>query len=178
MPCERLFMSVLTHLAFTTHPSPDIVLYHSTILVLYSDPPTHSHPHAPNPKMLGHHVTLATDVADATLPDDPIQLEQIVRSRQISLYLPFLVGMWLDAVFLGLILIAFCRWVIYVRPSDSRWTQALVWWLMLPTAVTSAFLVAHNYFLFVTGFADYLRIFNVTCEWSTIQRVVGAGHAG
>ena len=121
--------------------------------------------------MLGHHVTLATDVAHTTLPDDPIQLEQIVRSRQISLYLPFLVGMWLDAVFLGLILIAFCRWVIYVRPSDSKWTQALVWWLMLPTVVTSAFLVAHNYFLFVTGFADYLRIFNVTCEWSTIQWV-------
>jgi hypothetical protein len=117
-----------------------------------------------------------------SLPDDPAalaELEHMVQHRQISLYLPFLVGMWLDAVFLGLIMILFCRWVVFVRPTDSKWTQALVWWLMVPTAVTSSFLVAQNYFLFVGGFGEYLRIFDVTCEWTAFYAfddVRGRGH--
>ena len=96
----------------------------------------------------------------STDPSMVAQLEDMVKHRQTDLYLPFLVGTWLDSLCLGLILVLFFRWVTHVRPTDSKWTQALVWWLMIPTCVTSSFLLAHNFFLFVGGFSDYLRIFN------------------
>lgn len=101
-----------------------------------------------------------------TDPAHAAELEALVKSRQISLYLPFLIGAWLDSLAFGLIFILFCRWVIYIRPTDSKWTQALVWWLMIPTCVTSAFLLAHCFYLFVGGFGEYLRIFNVDRKYT------------
>jgi hypothetical protein len=39
---------------------------------------------------------------------------------------PYLIGMWLDALFLGILLALFVRWLTTVSGTDRAWVKAVV----------------------------------------------------
>ena len=39
---------------------------------------------------------------------------------------PYLMGMWLDALFLGILLALFVRWLVNVSGSDKKWVKGIV----------------------------------------------------
>lgn len=85
-------------------------------------------------------------------------------AQKVDLFLPFMIGSWLDALCLGVLLILWARWLAYVRPTDSFWTRVLVYYLMMPTLISTTTLLAKNYDLFATNFGDYLRLVDMTCK--------------
>ena len=91
----------------------------------------------------------------------------LIQERQYEMYLPFLIGVWLGSLALGLIAVLFWEWVVHVRPTDDKWTRILVWLLMLPTLLTSAISLAHCHYLFTSGFGDYGKILSTTFPRTT-----------
>lgn len=101
------------------------------------------------------------DPTTAAAPPTPEQLAEIqafLNSQRIPFYLPFLVGSFLDALFLGLLLVVFAHWLPNVRPTDRKWVQALVWYEMAVSITVSAIVMNHTFLILVPSFGDFQAI--------------------
>lgn len=77
---------------------------------------------------------------------------------------PYLMGMWLDALFLGALLALFVRWQVNSAATDKTWVELLVYWLVLLHLGSSGYTLAVQIHLFVKGFGEYKNFLNVA--WS------------
>ena len=88
----------------------------------------------------------------------------MLSKRKVNLYAPFLIGAWLDSLFLGLVFILWFRWWAFVRPTDTKWTRILVYYIMLPNLFSSTCLAVHVVRLMNVNFGDYLGFFEMICK--------------
>ena len=86
-----------------------------------------------------------------------------LASRRFDMYAPFLVGIWLDTLFVGAILVLYARWVAHARRTDTWWTCALVHFTLAMTIFCSSCDTAHLVAILAAGFGDYLAFFDVLC---------------
>ena len=91
-------------------------------------------------------------------------LASALSSRRFELYAPNLIGIWLDSLFLGLILILYAFWVLRVQATDARWTKVLVHITLATTAFSSVYFLAHLLHILGAHFGEYLAFFDVLCE--------------
>lgn len=89
-------------------------------------------------------------------------LSIMLAPRKVHLYSPFLIGAWLDSLFLGLIAIMWIRWFMHVRQTDTKWTRILVYYIMLPNLFSSAGLIVHMLHLTSSNFGNYMAFFDLT----------------
>jgi hypothetical protein len=92
-------------------------------------------------------------------------LSSMLAPRKMDLYSPFLIGAWLDSLFLGLIAIMWVRWLVYVRPTDTKWTRILMYYIMLPNLFSSVGLIIHVLHLMSTNFGNYIAFFDLTSAY-------------
>lgn len=83
----------------------------------------------------------------------------------MELLSPFLIGGWLDTLFLGLIFVAYGVWVSDVRPTDRCWHKGLVAYLLVMSVGSSVATLIHWDHVFMGGFGDYTAIMSTHGEW-------------
>lgn len=93
-------------------------------------------------------------------------LTSLVKPYKVELYAPFLIGSWVDWVFLGYVLVLWVRWFIEVRPTDNKWTRILVYYLMIPSLFLSMVILMHNMRIFGYSFGDYTALLDITRAFS------------
>ena len=74
-----------------------------------------------------------------------------LRSKRVEYYLPFMIGVWLDAICLGLLLVAFGAWVSSVRKTDTPLVRYLVLYLMVASFMMSGFMMGQWFLIYVHG---------------------------
>ena len=112
--------------------------------------------------MSSAHLTAADIERIKANPAGRALLSSALQARRFDLYGPFLIGAWLDALFLGLVVVLWLHWFVNVRKSDTKWTRRLVYYIMLPNLFSSTCLVVHVMRLMAVNFADYFGFFDLT----------------
>lgn len=90
-----------------------------------------------------------------------------MRPKRIEYYLPFMIGVWLDAICLGLLLVAFGAWMSSVRKTDTPLVRYLVLYLMVASFMMSGFMIGQWFLIYVHGYGDFFQLFDTHCEYST-----------
>jgi hypothetical protein len=89
----------------------------------------------------------------------------LMRPKRIEYYLPFMIGVWLDAICLGLLCVTFGAWLGAVRKTDRPMVRYLVLYLMVASLMLSGFMLAHNWGVYVKGWGDYFQLFDTSREY-------------
>ena len=92
-------------------------------------------------------------------------IANLMRDQRTDLYTPLLVGMWLDAVSMGTIVILAVQWFTTARRTDNAWTRALVMFQLAICSLATTLMVLQVNYYFVYGFGDYLSSLRVTCTY-------------
>ena len=90
--------------------------------------------------------------------------KQILGPRRVELLSPFIVGGWLDTLFLGLIFVAYGVWVFDVREMDRCYVKGLVAYLMIVGVGSTVATLVHWDHVFMRGFGDYTAIISTQGE--------------
>ena len=93
---------------------------------------------------------------------DPLFL--LLRGKRVEYCLPFILGIWLDSLALGLLYVAFGSWMKAVRATDRRVVRYLVIYLMAISTISSGFMVAQWVRVYLLGFGDFIALTNTTSE--------------
>ena len=89
-------------------------------------------------------------------------LKHVMEPRRMELFSPFLVGGWIDTLFLGLIAITFTQWLYEVRSTDRKWVKILIGYLVVTTLGSTACTIVHWYHVFINGFGDYTTMMSTS----------------
>ncbi|KAL7419944.1 hypothetical protein Q5752_005863 [Cryptotrichosporon argae] len=94
---------------------------------------------------------------------------QVLGSQKGVSFSPFLLGMVLDAMLLGVVLNQLVHWFEHSWATDGWVVRALVIWVGIMAPAISIYTLVWQMDLFVYGFADYLNFLNVSWfSWTFI----------
>ena len=105
----------------------------------------------------------------------PDALNIILRPKRVEYYLPFMIGVWLDAVCLGLLFVAFGAWLSSVRKTDRPLVRYLVLYLMAASVMMSGFMIGQWFLVYVHGYGDFMQLFDTHRESIPESHVVRGG---
>ena len=91
-------------------------------------------------------------------------IASFMRNRRVELYLPFIIGVWLDALCLGLLVVTFGSWLTTVRQTDRPLVRYLVFYLMGLSTLMSGFMMAHWFVVYILAWGQFTKLFDTTSK--------------
>ena len=78
-----------------------------------------------------------------------------LNKQRVPWYLPFICGLFIDALFFGLICVLVAKWAWSVRQTDRFWIKIMVQYQFVISCVLSGIVMSHAYRIFIAGFGDF-----------------------
>jgi hypothetical protein len=94
---------------------------------------------------------------------DPREAQILLAAVQQDFLYPLIIGLWLDSVCLGLVLVLISHYAFTAYKRDNVWVRGLVLYLMAVACVATALMVLQVFVYVVKGFGSYSAMRWITC---------------